>query len=291
MNKLIIFLISLLASISCFAEPQDVPAAKEKPVVAETEVNQPELAAPEPNDAVFVSSQFKLVTKTQHDENEEQHLVIDANYPEISGDNLTPAAELFNKLINNMVSQEMSRFKKYVSSDMPHMRNLPEDLKHNSLKIDYDVDVIKPGDNAIISVRVSIEGMQAGRAHPYHTNRVVNFDLANSKTLILGDLFKPKANYIKAIATYSNKKLKEKLTDKWMIDSGTKPIERNFKNWNLESDGIVITFDEYQVAPYVDGTQEVRIPFSVLKNLISPEAPIAGCINNSETCAAQTEEK
>lgn len=327
MNKLIIFLISSLASISCaFAEPaqkvapvsdavqlalneqtkiapqiqneqettdveSDTVATEEKPATPQEPVLAAASKVENESDAVFVTSQFKMVTQTQRDANEEQHLTIEANYPQIASDNLSPAAQQFNTIISNMVSQEINRFKKYVSSDMPHMKNLPEDLKHNSLRIDYDTDVVKPTNNAIISVRISIEGMQAGRAHPYHTNHVVNFDLSNGKTLSLADLFKPKANYIKVIADYCNKNLKQKLTDKWMIDGGTKPIERNFRNWNLEAEGIVITFDEYQVAPYVDGIQEVRIPYKFLKNLISPKAPIAECVTKPDACSVQEEKK
>jgi hypothetical protein len=75
-------------------------------------------------------------------------------------------------------------------------------------------------------------------------------------------------------ATFSHKKLSDTLQDKWMISEGTKPEANNFRNWNLEEDGILITFEEYQVAPYVYGAQEVEIPYSVLKSYLSANAPI-----------------
>jgi len=59
-----------------------------------------------------------------------------------------------------------------------------------------------------------------------------------------------------------------------MIASGAKANPANFKNWNIQADSILITFDEYQVAPYTNGPQEVEIPFSELKNIFSPNALI-----------------
>ena len=279
MRIILLFLLSTLYAINCaLADPLGKPATTEM---------EHATTAPEQHDAIYVSDTLKLAPKSQHDENKSMRYTIDANYPQIEGENLTPGALQFNTLVNAMIKEELDRFKRYVISDMPHMKNLPDGVKHNSLNIDYDTDVIKPGNDAIVSVRLSIEGMQAGRAHPYHNNRVLNFDLVNNKSLKLSDIFKPKASYLKLVSAYTKKKLDEKLSDKWMIADGTKPIEKNFKNWNLESDGILFTFDEYQVAPYVDGIQEVSVPYSELKNIISPNAPIVPCIAEPKTCVVQ----
>jgi len=69
-----------------------------------------------------------------------------------------------------------------------------------------------------------------------------------------------------------------------MVTQGTKPESKNFKNWNLQADSILITFDEYQVAPYVYGTQEVEIPYSVLEKILSAKSPIADCAKDSKNC-------
>ncbi len=54
-----------------------------------------------------------------------------------------------------------------------------------------------------------------------------------------------------------------------MIANGTAPDLKNYQVWNLESDGILITFDEYQVAHYAYGPQEVHIQFDVLKSVMA----------------------
>jgi hypothetical protein len=48
------------------------------------------------------------------------------------------------------------------------------------------------------------------------------------------------------------------------------------RKWNITSNGLVIIFDEFQVAPYVPGPQTVTIPYSELKTLIDPKGPLAG---------------
>lgn len=237
------------------------------------------------SESVAITDQLKIVPKTIHDANQELHYKIDVNYPQIVGSDLPASAQLFNKAASDMANEEVQQFKKYVIADMPHMQTLPDDVKHNSLSIDYDIAVVKPANQTDISVRYSYEGSQAGRAHPYHKYSVLNFDLTNGKVLELADLFKPKANFLKFMASYASEKLTAKLEDKWMITEGTKPIAKNFKHWNLESDGILITFPEYQVAPYVYGAQEISIPYEKMKDIIAPDAPLFSCAQNTKGCA------
>jgi hypothetical protein len=45
--------------------------------------------------------------------------------------------------------------------------------------------------------------------------------------------------------------------------------------WHLTSDGLLVTFNEYQVAPYASGPQTVIAPYAQLKGLISPREPLA----------------
>jgi hypothetical protein len=227
------------------------------------------------DESLIINDHLKAVPKTDHDENAEYHYTIDVTYPQIMGDSLSQEAQQFNQVITSMVNDQVNQFKNIVKLDAVHMNTLPEELRNNTFKIDYDIDVIKPDTQlSVVSVRLSIEGMQAGRAHPFHAHQVLNFDLTHGKALVLNDLFKKNAAYLQAIAKYSNNKLNQTLNDKWLIADGTKADLKNYKNWNLEADSILITFDEYQVAPYVDGPQEVEIPLAELKKWFAADAPV-----------------
>lgn len=281
MKKLIFILMLLLAAPMAFAENQ-------APVVSATassEAPAGDASASNIGEAVFISENLKLMPKIDKEQNAEQSYTIDVTYPQIEGENLPANAKQFNKLISDMANHDVQQFKKYVAADQVHMKTLPPEIRKNSLHMDYDIDVVKPSGKTLISVRLTVEGMQAGRAHPYHNHQVLNYDFSTSKVLALSDLFKAKAKYLNLIATEAKQRLNGKLEDKWMIAEGTKPLAKNFKNWNLENDGIVFTFDEYQVAPYVNGAQEVEIPYTALKAIISPKATIYPCVQNSAACA------
>jgi len=226
------------------------------------------------DEAVYLNKADKIVPKKMHEEDPVLRYTIDVTYPQISGKNLPEGSLAFNQRVMEIVNQDTDNFKKRVKRDIIHMQTLPEDIQKNYLKLDYDIDVIPL--LSLISVRLSIESMQAGRAHPYREHRVLNFDIQNSKEMALSELFKPNSDYLKVIAAYTNKKLQDTVSekDRWMIAEGTKPNEKNFKNWNIEPDAILITFDEYQVAPHVYGPQEVEIPFEEIKQLLSKQAEI-----------------
>ncbi len=269
MKKLLVVILSLLASYA-MAEPAPSPAGEESPVTA-----------------LYISQTTKLVPTTLHEEDPQlPGTSIDVNYPQLSGENLSANEQQFNRLVTQMVQKNVQQFKNYVKADLPHMKTLPTDtVKENSLQIDYDIDVIRPASNVLISMRLSIEGMQAGRAHPYHTHDVLNYDLNKGKVLALNDLIKPKINFLPVLAKYSHQKLSETLRDQWMLKEGTAPNAKNYALWNLEADGILITFNEYQVGPYSAGVQEVEIPYSQLKNILAVNAVISPCVKDAESCA------
>ncbi len=238
-------------------------------------------------ETVTLDKGLEIVPTKKHEEDLTLPYIINVSYPQISGENLSAHAKAFNQLVSDTVTKSVQQFKNYVKADMPHMQTLPESMKHNTLSIDYDVSALKPANQIILSVRLSIEGMQAGRAHPYHQHQVINFDLSKGKTLALRDIFKPGANYLSVFAKYASQKLNAQLKDTWMIKEGTAPIAKNYQLWNLQGDSILITFDEYQVAPYVYGPQEVEIPYSQLKNIIAPKSPIAVCAEGKESCVME----
>lgn len=241
------------------------------------------IGGPEPK-TISISEHLNLVSKNHHEENLEQHFIIDVTYPQIEGENLSKGAENYNQRVSDLVKKETDQFKRYVLADIPHMKALPEEIRKNSFHMHYTVDVIKPKNNIILSTQFEIEGFQAGRAHPYHLHQVLNYDLNNGKVLELKNFFQGRSNYLTVISNYARTELNEKIEDKLMITEGTKPLPKNYRLWNLKSDGIVFIFDEYQVAPYTYGAQKVKIPYEVFKKMISPRAIIYPCVVNPSSC-------
>ena len=47
--------------------------------------------------------------------------------------------------------------------------------------------------------------------------------------------------------------------------------EENFDEWNFTTEGINITFKDYQLGAYAYGNPTVTIPYYEIKNLLKPE--------------------
>ena len=52
-----------------------------------------------------------------------------------------------------------------------------------------------------------------------------------------------------------------------MLLEGTSPKEENFKNFAFSKDGLILFFEQYQVAPYSEGSFRVVIPYDKIKEL------------------------
>jgi len=282
MKKLILILTTLIVTSPIFADENEEITIVADTVPAYAAHANPNKAVPD-NEAIFINSDLKIIPVTQHSDDLQLHYSMDVTYPQISGDPLSAAAQQFNQQILDKVNAQVTQFKTSVAKDAEHMKTLPEEVQRNTFKLDYDLDVVHPDHLSFISVRLSTESMQAGRAHPFHSHDVLNYDLTHGKELVLKDLFKSHADYLQTIAKFSHQQLNQTLQerDQWMIAEGTKPNEKNYKNWNLEEDALLITFDEYQVAPYVYGAQEVEIPYSALEQLLAPKSAILSSIHKT----------
>jgi hypothetical protein len=114
-----------------------------------------------------------------------------------------------------------------------------------------------------------------GGVHPNTSHATLNFDLAAGNKLELRDLFLPDSDYLTYISNYSILellKIKDELFDDFQNDAG--PDEKNFQDWAITRYGILILFEEYQVAPYMSGPKFVLIPYDYLKPIINPQGPI-----------------
>lgn len=191
----------------------------------------------------------------------------------------------FNDSVTDFVKQESSLFRDLVASAQGQQIALAKNRIKNNLYIDYDTSVVKPNGIPIISIRFSIQGDIAGLPHPFHYHRVLNYDLEVGEKIELADLFKADADYLQVLSDYTSMRLIRHFSDKQLVLDGTAPKPENFKNWNIKANGLLITFDEYQVAPYINGTQSILVPYSALKNIISPDSPLSACVKNPRKCA------
>ncbi|MFZ2314872.1 MAG: RsiV family protein [Gammaproteobacteria bacterium] len=213
-------------------------------------------------------------------------IVVKSIYPQLESHSENQTVDDFNRLVTDTVQDEIAAFKMVLAKNKAVLENGPQNPNKtlNNLYVDYNASVIRFDENPIISIRFTIQGSMVGAAHPYHYHRTLNYDLNTGEKIELSDLFKPGAQYLGAFANYTSNYLLRYLKDNEMVMNGTAPIENNFKNWNIKPNGILITIEEGQAAPYVNGAQTILVPYTVLKRIMSSDSVLADCLNHQKKC-------
>lgn len=230
-------------------------------------------------------SDVDLVTTLKYRYGQTPKSFVKSVYPQLEGDVDSEYLTRFNELVTDLIKQEIAAFQKSAEQNQKGLTVTPSTKIRNNLYVDYDSSVIKSDQDHLLSVRFSFQGYLTGMAHPFHYHRVLNYDIDSGQKIELDELFIPGSNYLEVISDYVRETLSKSLEDKKMIAQGTAPTAENFKFWNIKPNGLLFTFDEYQVAPYVFGAQTVLVPYSVLKDVLAPEAIIAGCVKQKKKCA------
>jgi hypothetical protein len=177
--------------------------------------------------------------------------------------------QTFNNAVSDLVQHEISYFRKNVLTQMP-----AHPITSGS-SFDAKYAVIFQG-GGIWSLKFEFSGYADGAAHPYHYSLTFNYDLEQGKKVSMDELFPTDSDYLATLSRYCIAELsKRDIGFYGGFQQGAEPTPENYRNWNITSNGILITFDEYQVAPYAAGPQTVTVPYSELTALINPKGPLA----------------
>src|SRR5258708_7699592 len=87
---------------------------------------------------VPLSPDLKLVPIVQKEDNKALQYTVTANYPQIVGVHLSPAATQFNQLASELAKQKIQAFIADVKQNQSYVQHLPETVRNSGLKIDYD---------------------------------------------------------------------------------------------------------------------------------------------------------
>ncbi len=219
-----------------------------------------------PTPASRLYQQVMLTAVTAEEKSALPQFDITRQTPVLNGSD-DPRVQAFNREMLSLVDQAAVDFKYNLVSLTP-----PPDSLGSSLDVRYSL-LSPPGD--ILSIKFEMVGYVAGAAHPYHLSRTVNFDLEQGRALALAELFIPGSDYLSAIAQYCIAQLRTRDIDFADFASGAAPTPDNYRNWDITTGGLLITFEEYQVGPYAAGPQLVTIPYAALAQWIQPNGPLA----------------
>jgi hypothetical protein len=214
----------------------------------------------------------RILTREMKDADKRKRFEVSVEYPQIEG--MPPArAAGFNEAARALAAKVAADFRKsMIGYDAG---SLPPEMVNSYLDMGYYINY---ADDELVSIGFAEESFYAGAAHPNHATVVLNYDLKTGRVLRLADLFQPGAPYLKVISDYCIAKLEgdgdSGGDDDW-IKQGASAKAENYRSWLVKKDGLEITFDQYQVAPYAAGPQYVTVPFDALKKIVRPGGPLA----------------
>ena len=249
--------ILLLTMLACGTGTTRTPATVDTPIPLATDTSQPtQTLLP-----LYLSVSLGSVPLTE--QGTTPIYKIDAQIPALQG-STDPRAVNFNNEMSLLVQQEISVFKDNLHELVPTPGGTGSFFgeQYNLLS----------GPGNILSVKIDISIYIEGAAHPSSHSRTVTYDLEAGSDVSLGQLFRTGSNYYQKLSDYCLAQLSPKISD--LFTGGLDPVPDNYRSWNITPDGLLITFDEYQVAAYALGPQQVAVPYAELQVIIDPAGPL-----------------
>jgi len=285
-----LFLMLSLLALACLL-PQRLlegrPIAEPPMETAATPSSEPTATALPP--AQSSSLQWQLVQREQRVELPEKNFSMTVQYPLIEGSD-HPYVIWFNGLVEDTVQEKMDEDLRWFEElENPDWFSLFSDVYYSvPSRQGWSVDgsalgeeegaaldagqALFDGGHPVLSV-VFIGVFYSGGAHPNSVRWPLNYDFATGSELALEDLFIPGAPYLERIADYCIAQLRATL-DFAIWEDGAAPLAENYQDWAVTPEGLLIIFDEYQVAPYAAGPQEVVIPYDILADILHPQGAL-----------------
>ncbi len=215
-----------------------------------------------------VSRQVNLVATFSREDGSSPRYSITGQTPRLAGSEDKRVIE-FNQKVNDMIEGEINKFREDI------LAHAPSAPITSGSSFDVGYYLVYQGGN-LWSLKLNFSGYTDGAPYSYRYSLTLNYDLEQGRELSLGDLFAEDAKFLKPISSYCIFELSRRSIGFYGgFQRGAEPTLENYRNWNITNEGLLITFDEYQVAPYTYGVQTVTVPYSELRPLINMQGPLA----------------
>lgn len=265
-------LITVLAGgLACGVTPTLQQATSTPPAALTEMMTEPsQITSPEELTPTFtpipVYTVVSLVSNMTEETGKFPDYTIQALTPFFQGSE-DPRVTNFNNEMKLLTLEEIAAFRDNIAQVQP----LPDST---GSFFDQQYELLSPPGN-LVSIRFRIMIYIQGAAHPGTHTRSVTYDLEAGSDVRLAQLFLPGSDYLQKIADYCIAQLELRDIGFELFSDGAQPLAENYGNWNITADGLLINFDEYQVAAYAAGPQAVIVPYTELQAVIDPHGLLA----------------
>ena len=202
----------------------------------------PYLKTAEPAIVEEGTEEARVEVRTERIQEGDAAYTIDVSYPQFG-------IASIDAQIKEIVSNAVTEFKSLPA-------NPPESAApQNSFDGSFDSVYIGPD---VVSVKL-ILSQYTGGAHPLTLVSGLNYDRATGRQLLQSDAFAMLGLSVDEISAAATAELKTKLGDA-MFEEGANTNPENFSSFVISENEITFIFQQYQVAAYAAGVQEVRFP-------------------------------
>lgn len=228
--------------------------------------------------AVSVLETLPAVTVlTVREEDAALRYSIDAEYPQLHGRMPTDAEQRINTAIADMVLANVAGVRENAQADAAWAAQNPSEAAESAvgpssyLRAAYEIPYLTA---ELVSVRMRFETYNAGAAHGMQYTRVVNARLDDGEVIDTEGLFLDGKQGLQWLSQYCAADMKRQYGADYeglrsFVEWGTAPVVDNFRSVSLEPGELVVSFDPYQVGPYVAGPREVRVPAGEVQALLA----------------------
>ncbi len=264
----IILLFSMLISgCQTFSgSPATIPPTAAIPPTFTPPAPTPTFTPLPPQPTLTPAKPLLLVSHTLTDSSGNPQYTLMVHYPQFDGAG-TPQLQAFNQFSEQKARDLLNTYQ----TQLANQPGTPDPNFYPSfMEATYQVT---NGTDGLLSILYTVADYWSGAAHPNQYARVLNFNLIVGQEIALADLFLPGSNFLQVISDYCVADLKNQ--DRLMFEAGALPTTDNYQNWNITPQGLLISFDPYQVGPYAMGPSSVTIPYTDLKQILNPAGPLA----------------
>jgi hypothetical protein len=199
---------------------------------------------PTTTSTTLVTDKVSITNETIKEEKD--NYLVNVNYPKTNN-------SFVNADIQTLIQAKINGFKTAISEPSPISSTM-------TFNINYAVIF---NQNNILSLKFESESYTGG-AHPGHIiftknyNTKDNIEITFEQVVINETILQTLSEF--AIDYFKNQKLEFELSLE-----GLEPKAENYQTFALAEDGVVFYFNEYQIAPYVAGSFELKVPYQLLE--------------------------
>ncbi|MFD0767361.1 DUF3298 and DUF4163 domain-containing protein [Bacillus sp. CGMCC 1.60114] len=207
---------------------------------------------------------IKIHTMTQKGKN--PYFEYQLNYPQFHN----IPNEQFQKKLNTYYEKSTNQFKKNLEKDAKtyYEQSKETDAPFHPYiaNVDYKVGLNK---FPLLSLYVN-RYQYTGGAHGMYEWKANTFDVEKNKPLRLADLFQKDSQYETIIKTEIVRQIEQNKAN-FFPDAAEKVMNEKKLKYVLEQGHLMIYFPLYEIAPYVSGIPQFRIPYTLLREVLKPK--------------------